>query len=154
MAFNKKTWTDRVAEFINRRSITHEDGSEELVTVARSEGTVSQEGDAFNAATMNDLEERIEDEFESINSNLASMFATEIIELQGTAIAPGKYGYINFNFEVPDGYRLFTMRVQSNMPINATIMSNLTTPYSVCYSNPTDISRTPNFVVVVIFIKI
>ena len=75
MAFKKKTWTDRVAEFINRRTLTKEDGSTELVTVARSEGTISKEGDAFNAETMNDLEQRIEDGIESLNEDLAKLNA-------------------------------------------------------------------------------
>lgn len=73
MAFEKKTWTDRVAEFINRRTLTKEDGSTELVTVARSEGTISKEGDAFNAETMNDLEQRIEDSVASLNNDLANL---------------------------------------------------------------------------------
>lgn len=72
MAFNKKTWKDRVAEFINRRLLTKEDGSTDLVTVARSEGTISVEGDAFNAETMNDLEDRVEAAFNELNTNLVS----------------------------------------------------------------------------------
>lgn len=76
MAFAKKTWKDRVAEFINRRTLTKEDGSTELVTVARSEGTISVEGDAFNAETMNDLEQRIADEFDSLNADVASLKVT------------------------------------------------------------------------------
>lgn len=76
MAFKKKTWTDRVAEFINRRTLTKEDGSTELVTVARSEGTISKEGDAFNAETMNDLEQRIEDGFEALNKELEKKVST------------------------------------------------------------------------------
>lgn len=70
MAFVKKTWKNRIAEYINRRLLTNEDGSTNLVTVARDEGTISQEGDAFNAANMNDLEDRIEAEFEEINQSL------------------------------------------------------------------------------------
>lgn len=70
MAFNKKIWKDRVAEFINRRLLTKEDGSTELVTVARSEGTISVEGDAFNAETMNDLEDRVEAAFNELNTNM------------------------------------------------------------------------------------
>ena len=69
MAFNKKTWKDRVAEFINRRLLTKEDGSTDLVTVARSEGTISVEGDAFNAETMNDLEDRVEAAFNELNQS-------------------------------------------------------------------------------------
>lgn len=70
MGFTKKTWKNRIAEYINRRLLTNEDGSTNLVTVARDEGTISQEGDAFNAANMNDLEDRIEAEFNEINQSL------------------------------------------------------------------------------------
>ena len=93
MAFQKKTWKDRITEFPTRRTLTKSDGSTELVTVARAEGTVSQEGDAFNAASMNDLEERINqannDLSERINSGLTN-------ESQET-----------FNFGVKDGVRGF-----------------------------------------------
>lgn len=58
MAFVKKTWEDRITEFPNRRTIN--DGVvTKSVTVGRDEGTVYQEGDAFNATNMNDLERRI-----------------------------------------------------------------------------------------------
>lgn len=57
--FTRKTWKDRITEYPTRRTLTKADGSTETVTVARSEGTVSQEGDAFSAANMNDLEARI-----------------------------------------------------------------------------------------------
>lgn len=73
MGFTKKTWKNRIAEYINRRLITMEDGSTELVTVARDEGTISQEGDAFNAANMNDLEDRIEAEFNEVTQSLTNL---------------------------------------------------------------------------------
>lgn len=76
MTFEKKTWTNRIAEFINRRILTKEDGTTELVTVARSEGQISQEGDAFNAATMNDLEQRIADGFASHDEALEQVNAS------------------------------------------------------------------------------
>ena len=66
MAFTKKEWTDRVAEYINRRVLNKTDGTQEVVIVERSEGDVSVEGDAFNAANMNDLEDRIEAAFSGI----------------------------------------------------------------------------------------
>lgn len=59
MGFVTKTWKDRITEYPTQRKLTKTDGSTETVTVERNEGTVSQEGDAFNAATMNDLESRI-----------------------------------------------------------------------------------------------
>ena len=81
MGFTKKTWKNRIAEYINRRLLTMEDGSTNLVTVARDEGTVSQEGDAFNAANMNDLEDRIEAGFNEINQSLTYK---KIATLSGT----------------------------------------------------------------------
>lgn len=71
MAFLQKTWKDRVAEYINRRVLTKEDGTTELVSVERSEGTISQEGDAFSAANMNDLEQRIANEFSEQNKKMS-----------------------------------------------------------------------------------
>lgn len=73
MGFTKKTWKNRIAEYINRRLLTMEDGSTNLVTVARDEGTISQEGDAFNAANMNDLEDRIEAGFADVSQSLANL---------------------------------------------------------------------------------
>ena len=73
MGFTKKTWKNRIAEYINRRRLTMEDGSTNLVTVARDEGTISQEGDAFNAANMNDLEDRIEAEFNEVTQSLTNL---------------------------------------------------------------------------------
>jgi hypothetical protein len=65
--FQKKTWTDRIAEYITRRTLTNTaDNSTMVVTVERNEGEVSQEGDAFSAENMNDLESRINDAFAEI----------------------------------------------------------------------------------------
>ena len=82
MAFLQKTWKDRVAEYINRRVLTKEDGTTELVSVERSEGTISQEGDAFSAANMNDLEQRIANEFSEQNKNLSVRYNAETDMIQ------------------------------------------------------------------------
>lgn len=70
MAFSLKTWVNRISEYPNRRKLTHEDGSTELVTVARAEGQISAEGNAFSAEEMNDLENRIKDGFDEVNQSL------------------------------------------------------------------------------------
>ena len=58
MSFIKKLWKDRVSEYPNRRTIN--DGyTTKRVTVGRDEGNISEEGTPFNAANMNDLEDRI-----------------------------------------------------------------------------------------------
>ena len=57
--FETKTWVDRVSEYPARRTLTDESGTATVYTVTRNEGTVSEEGDAFSAENMNDLESRI-----------------------------------------------------------------------------------------------
>ncbi len=84
MAFKKKTWKDRLVEFAGRRTLKRISGSADsqmVVDVSRNEGTVSQAGDAFSAANMNDLEQRIADEFSSINNNLKGF--TPIVDSTG-----------------------------------------------------------------------
>lgn len=69
MAFVKKTWKDRLVEFPGRRLLTRISGSADgqmVVDVARNEGNVPQAGDPFSAANMNDLEQRIGDEFDTL----------------------------------------------------------------------------------------
>lgn len=73
MAFSLKTWVNRISEYPNRRKLTHEDGSTELVTVARAEGQISAEGNAFSAEEMNDLENRIKGGFDEINQSLTEL---------------------------------------------------------------------------------
>lgn len=80
MAFVKKTWKDRIAEFPTRRRLTKEDNTSELVTVAREEGTLTQEGDAFSADNMNDLESRINAEFTDVNRKLNDKEKNTIIK--------------------------------------------------------------------------
>lgn len=74
MSFIKKIWKDRISEYPTRRNLEKSDGSSELVTVSRSEGNISQEGDAFSAENMNDLEERISNEFEALNTKIGAYF--------------------------------------------------------------------------------
>lgn len=90
MAFSKKTWTDRVSEQPQRRLITPVGGgTATTVDVTRQEGIVIQEGDAFSAANMNDLENRIKTNFDrdeaTINTvnNRSTTNANNISTLQG-----------------------------------------------------------------------
>ena len=103
MGFTKKTWKNRIAEYINRRLITMEDGSTNLVTVARDEGTISQEGDAFNAANMNDLEDRIEAGFADVSQSLTNINNSKKTYINlalpnVTADAKAVCDYINKNY--------------------------------------------------------
>lgn len=74
MAFVTKTWKDRLVEYAGRRKLKNvATGEEILMDVSRSEGTVNQAGDAFSAANMNNLEQRIKTEFDSVNSSLTDL---------------------------------------------------------------------------------
>ena len=71
--FVPKEWKDRLAEFAGRRKLTNvSTGEETTVDVSRAEGEVSQAGDAFSAANMNDLEQRIKDGFDKVDTNLGN----------------------------------------------------------------------------------
>lgn len=74
MAFNKKTWQNRVSEQPQRRLLTPTDGGTPMtVDVTRQEGLVIQDGDAFSAENMNDLETRIKNTFDSDEATLNSV---------------------------------------------------------------------------------
>ena len=68
--FDKKEWIDRQSQFPTRRRLTNVDTSEEMVVdVVREEGTVDVAGHPFNAAGMNDLEDRIDEAIDTLQSN-------------------------------------------------------------------------------------
>lgn len=83
MAFVTKTWKDRLVEYAGRRKLKNvATGEEILMDVSRSEGTVNQAGDAFSAANMNNLEQRIKTEFDSVNSSLEESKRFQITETE------------------------------------------------------------------------
>ena len=65
MAFySLKNWKNRDVEFPGRRTLTDVlTATSQTVDVTRSEGTITEAGDAFDASTMNDLEGRISSAF-------------------------------------------------------------------------------------------
>lgn len=111
MAFAKKTWKDRIAEFPTRRRLTKEDNTSELVTVAREEGTLSQEGDAFSAENMNDLESRIDAEFTEVNGKLLK-YDKDKISVNKPNIAIGTNIIDGTAFTLSKGIYFITVKVQ------------------------------------------
>ena len=95
MAFKKKTWIDRMVEFAGRRKITNVSTSAaQIIDVERAEGAVSQEGDAFSAENMNDLEKRISDAFADVPSGykIADNDTTTNSEFLATARVAYEHG--------------------------------------------------------------
>ncbi len=82
MAFSIKTWVNRISEFPSRRALLDEGGTTTIVTVSRSEGTIQQEGDAFNAENMNDLEGRIQQAFTDEDTAISD--ATNVVNINVT----------------------------------------------------------------------
>ena len=56
--YEKKTWVNRQSEHPARRKLTPT-GNDGEYDVSRSEGIIMEDGDAFDADTMNDLERRV-----------------------------------------------------------------------------------------------
>ena len=72
--YERKTWKNRETEFPGRRRMTAVDGQEDVYDISREEGLVLEEGDAFDADTMNNLEERIKKGFEQVQHPIGYIF--------------------------------------------------------------------------------
>lgn len=91
MPFQKKTWKNRISEFANRRKLidtTTQD--EQIVTVARYEGEITQEGDAFSAENMNGLEDRIDTVVTAMEASIPAAVA-----VKGNAESSYRTGNVN-----------------------------------------------------------
>ena len=134
-AWAKKVWKDRKTEYPTRRTLTKTDGSQEIVTVERKEGNVSQEGDAFSAANMNDLEERIDAGFADVTRKLShnkiriatikhtvnssgnlSEVSTYDYDASGI-IRTSNYGYIGTNGVIKTAYTYPNYTYYAEVPI-------------------------------------
>lgn len=107
--FETKTWTDRVTEYPTRRTLTKEDGSKELVTVARAEGNVSAEGDAFSAENMNDLEARIA-------AVLNEAIKPYSISSGAKAYTVNQTGWLEIPMTIPAGYKIIAQSAYFTNP--------------------------------------
>lgn len=59
MSFETKVWIDRHSEYPTRRQLTAVPGQEGVYDMQRAEGLVYQDGDPFDQAQMNGLENRV-----------------------------------------------------------------------------------------------
>jgi hypothetical protein len=65
LAYESKTWVDRVTEYPNRRLLT-ETGIDDTYEVTRAEGTITAEGDKINMTNLNGLETRVSTAFKAM----------------------------------------------------------------------------------------
>ena len=155
MAFNKKTWVNRAVQYPLRRLLTiirpDEGTGTEIVDIQRDEGEITTEGDAFSAANMNDLEQRIADGFNSIQgfdgNNIAPI---EDEETASQAYAQGEQMLFNgalytAKSAIAQGA---TLNAESggNIETSDDVVTQLTTPF---YGSCTTSSATAGKVVTV-----
>ena len=79
MAFTSKTWKDRISEYPNRRNLIDANNNSTTYTIQRNEGVITEQGDAFSASTMNDLESRISAEFTNLSTPTNTSSISSII---------------------------------------------------------------------------
>lgn len=88
MSYIKKTWSDRQSEHPSRRTLTDVNtGTVQTVEVNRAEGEVTEEGEAFSAENMNDLENRINNAFGNCSFSVQSDGAYVSYNLNGTYVS-------------------------------------------------------------------
>lgn len=127
MAFSKKTWLDRIAEYPTRRRLKKSDGTDEIVSVSREEGAISQEGDAFSAANMNDLEDRVASEFNSLNLKMGNKLGyKQIVTIKPNSsnkitFPYNSAGLIIFNGALASLFSMYQYCAFSNGLVGATI---------------------------------
>lgn len=127
MAFSKKTWLDRIAEYPTRRRLKKSDGTDEIVSVSREEGAISQEGDAFSAANMNDLEDRVASEFNSLNLKMGNKLGyKQIVTIKPNSSTKITFPYnsaglIIFNGALASLFSMYQYCAFSNGFVGATI---------------------------------
>lgn len=91
--FTPKEWKARLVEFAGRRLLRNvANGEATTYDVSRSEGQVSQEGDAFNTKNMNDLEQRISNGFANAKTNI-DVLNRDLGGLSFGQDADGNWGY-------------------------------------------------------------
>ena len=91
--FTPKEWKARLVEFAGRRLLRNvANGETTTYDVSRSEGQISQEGDAFNTKNMNDLEQRISNGFANAKTNIDAL-NSDLGGLVFAQDADGNWGY-------------------------------------------------------------
>jgi hypothetical protein len=76
MGYSKKTWVNRASQYPNRYRMTSQNGNVADVAIVPNEGNITEEGDRFDAATMNDMESRINNAFNSTDSSMSTLNTT------------------------------------------------------------------------------
>lgn len=81
MGFLQKLWKDRISQFPKRYALKQQaNGITQQVELELQDGVIQEAGDTFNAATMNDLEQRIADAIQAVESGEGSISAQLFVD--------------------------------------------------------------------------
>lgn len=131
--FSPKTWKQRIVEFPGRRRLD-DTSTADVYDVSRAEGNITQEGDGFTAANMNDLEQRITEGFQNVQNKTDELtqnmsgFEDDISEL--TSDLSGKQNKISnqsFKF-TPNDAGITTSSIRCFRYGNVCIVTGTFTP--------------------------
>ena len=125
--FTPKEWKARLVEFAGRRLLRNvANGESTTYDVSRSEGQVSQEGDAFNTKNMNELEQRVANGF----ANAKTAVDTLNRDLGGLAFAQDANG--NWGFKIGGADPVIPFKGEMDFDYE----HNISIPYIVVAGNP------------------
>lgn len=125
--FTPKEWKARLVEFAGRRLLRNvANGESTTYDVSRSEGQVSQEGDAFNTKNMNDLEQRITNGFAKAKTNIDALNR----DLGGLSFGQDADG--NWGFKIGGADPVVPFKGEPDFDYE----HNISIPYIVVAGNP------------------
>lgn len=132
--FQKRQWNDRNVEHPSRRKLSQVGGETNVYDVVRAEGAVTEPGDAFNAANMNDLEDRIFKacnlatyktlntgetsitlENENINANSVLAFFTSVYGVNPISVIKLEKGKVTLGFDAQSSPIVVGVKVEGTM---------------------------------------
>lgn len=125
--FTPKEWKARLVEFAGRRLLRNvANGESTTYDVSRSEGQVSQEGDAFNTKNMNDLEQRISNGFANAKTKIDALNR----DLGGLSFGQDADG--NWGFKIGGADPVVPFKGEPDFDYE----HNISIPYIVVAGNP------------------
>lgn len=119
-------WLDRVSSYATRRKLVlvSEDATGNTYDVQRSEGEITEEGDAFNAENMNELEDRIEEVINDLNDAINGLSRLAVT---------GQWNDILGKPTIPQG-TVTSVRVQATSPVVSSVNSTQSTSLNTTIS--------------------
>lgn len=150
--FTKKTWKNTVAQNPSRRKLTNvSTGDVAIFDVEREVGTVTQQGDVWNAQNMNELENRIDSAITQVSNSMFDLVKVETYT--GTATISANSTTLIKTLTIPSGYAIMSVTVEVSGSSSAQSIDNLLSGGRVYLYNSTNASVTWGYTIYATYIK-